>query len=135
MLERIELKTYLLAAVAAISLAGSAHALTQDEKMYVAGYALSGMMIVACPGFERDEDTPIKNSDKIGIDGVKLWDAARAALQAQFNFPYDRADLNPEVTREVVATMEKNVKDVTSARICKYTDTFVDLGWLKRKPK
>ena len=43
----------------------------------------------------------MKIADKMGVDGVKIWDASRAAFMANLDLEYDKADLIPEVTREL----------------------------------
>lgn len=118
---------------AAISLTTSAYALNSDEKLFVDTYVVTRFVLVVCPGYVSDDDTPMKLADKMGVEGAKIWDAARAALLAKMDQPYERSDLIPEVTREVTAAMNDNAEQIANGRVCSLVPSFVKVGWLKRK--
>jgi hypothetical protein len=122
---------FLLSLVATVGLIIPAEAgeLTREDEVF------SRLMLLVCrdQGYVSDDDTPMKNADKMGVDGARMWDASRAAMQAMFDREYDRKDIIPEVTRAVRASIEANGKDAESGKICKWTDKLEKLGWLKKK--
>ncbi|MEK9285438.1 MULTISPECIES: hypothetical protein [unclassified Bradyrhizobium] len=75
----------------------------------------------------------MKTADKLGVDGVRIWDASRAALMAIMDQEYDRRDIIPEVTQIVRSSLETNIDDAKTGKICKYTGKFETMGWLKKK--
>ena len=109
--------------------------LSKEERSFVFGYVATAFMVFKCGDLERDEDTPMVLADKMGVDGSRMWDAARAAMLANLNLPYDRKDLVPEVTRTVHAVAEELAPQVANGSICKKVDDWVEIGWLKRKRK
>jgi hypothetical protein len=108
-------------------------ALAEEEKAFVDLYTISALMLYRCPGYERDNDTPMKVADKMGVDGVKVWDASRAAFMANLDLEYDKADLIPEVTRELKRAVAISASSVQDGSICKEVDNFVKSGWLLKK--
>jgi len=107
-----------------------AFALAEEEKAFVDLYTISALMLYRCPGYKRDNDTPMKIADKMGVDGAKIWDASRAAFMANLDLEYDKADIIPEVTRELKRAVEISTASVQDGTICKEVGNFVKSGWL-----
>jgi hypothetical protein len=115
--------------------AASAGSLSQDDVHFINGYVISRMILLKCreKGYVSDDDKPMKIADKLGVDGVRIWDAARAAMMVILDQDYDRKDIIPEVTQAVRAAMQANLDDAKTGKICKYTGTFEELGWIKKE--
>lgn len=118
-----------------LAMPAAAGSLSEEEVAFINGYTISRLVLLKCQekGYVSDDDTPMKNADKAGVDGVRIWDASRAAMMAILDQEYDRKDIIPEVTRVVRHTIEKSTDEVKTGSICKYTGAFEKLGWIKRK--
>jgi hypothetical protein len=129
------LKRFFLTAATIIGLASPVHAgsLSREDITFINGYVISRLMLLKCQGYVSDDDTPMINADKMGVDGVHVWDASRAAMLVLMDQDYDRRDIIPEVTQVVRSSLEVNFRDMKSGAICKHTDNFEKLGWLKKK--
>lgn len=129
------LKRIFLAAATIIGLVMPAHAgsLSREDITFINGYVISRLMLLKCPGYVSDDDTPMKNADKMGVDGARVWDASRAAMLVLMDQDYDRRDIIPEVTQVVRSSLNLNVRDMKNGAICKHTDNFETMGWLKKK--
>jgi hypothetical protein len=125
----------ILAVVATIGLTVPAYAgsLSRDDIAFVNGYVIARLMLLKCPGYVSDDDTPMRNADKLGVDGVRIWDASRAAMLVLMNQDYDRKDIIPEVTQVVRSSLDVNAHDFKNGAICKHVDSFETLGWLKKE--
>ncbi|KIF65877.1 hypothetical protein HY68_38950 [Streptomyces sp. AcH 505] len=129
------MKRVILTVLATISITVPAYAgsLTRDDITFINGYVISRLMLLKCPGYVSDDDTPMRNADKLGVDGVRIWDASRAAMLVLMDQDYDRKDIIPEVTQVVRSSLEVNARELKSGAICKHVDNFETLGWLKKK--
>ena len=126
-----------LAATLAFAFISPAHAeLNRTDRTFV--IVTTGSIIVAsiCPGYDIPDGSVRKQADMNGADFDGLTPAIGAAMSAQLNQKYDRAELIPDVTQVVRATfLEMNDDfDRSKSRACKkWGDILIPAGVLVRK--
>lgn len=110
-------------------------AVSKADKTFI--LVTTGTLIQAtlCPGYEVISGAPQKFADMNGADFDGLFPAVQAAIFAQIEKPYDRADLIPEVTQlvrdmfmEMGADFERNRPQACS----KWGKILVQSGTIKK---
>ena len=123
--------------MAAFPSASHAAPLSAEETRWVTAALTSITVVIKCDGYDMFENGMRGFGDVNGVDWVIFGPAVGAAVAAINGDDYKRADLIPEVTRLVTATLkainDSLIKDKPT--FCKqWGDTLVSKGilWVKK---
>lgn len=94
----------ILFAVAILSTGAKAAPLTDSDQSYIVAVSASAIVASRCSA-TMVPSSAIKLADKLGVNAEILYPAIMAAVKANANLPYERADMIPEVTSLLVHTM------------------------------
>lgn len=133
------MKLHALAASAvALTLAFSTPALavSKTDKEFAILVTASFSLAFVCPGYELVDGSAEKAADRNGADFDTVGPAIANAFKAQFDLPYQRTALIPEISVVVRQTLNEINDDLTrnQRQTCaKWGEILVPIGLIRRK--
>ncbi|WFU52239.1 hypothetical protein QA639_21260 [Bradyrhizobium pachyrhizi] len=119
-----------------LAFASPALAVTKADKEFALLASASWVVIALCPQYDMVDGAPRKTADRNGADFDTVGPAVVAAMMAQMDKPYERADMIPEISitvRDVVQDIMQDVRRSKPAECRKWGEAISPAGMIKLK--